>query len=250
MAVIPKAGANKAKSGNVQRSISPGFDLEEFPDSFHLRVEDPVSVHGALGRPGASTGEEDRRRPIRVGRLGGVSLMISVFQCRSTRDSQVIESLHTEQTTPPTPWRHEDDLTQRFASPAEDPSRPHGFRNPDEHLGLSLATTLGQAAQADARVDQDRHDARLEHGEDQREEIQARPHHHDSPGAGRNADRSQSVSDLVTIPIELTIGQVRVPDPTRPIASCGHDDRQSVGFPPGHRAQVVSDIRRLGECRG
>ena len=61
IAVIPSAGANRANSGKVQRSISPGCDPVEVAEDRHLRGEDRVGVDRPLGRSRAAAGEEDRR---------------------------------------------------------------------------------------------------------------------------------------------------------------------------------------------
>src|SRR5205823_14044893 len=62
-----------------------------------------------------------------------------------------------------------------------------------------------------------------------------------------NPDRPQAASDLIAVPVELAVGQVRITDASRPVSPRGDDHGQRVGLPAGHRAQVAGDVRRLGE---
>ena len=51
IAVIPSAGPNRAKSGKVDRSISPGSICVQSRDRIHLGAEDRVGVDRPLGTP-------------------------------------------------------------------------------------------------------------------------------------------------------------------------------------------------------
>ena len=67
-AVMPRAGAKRAKSGKVGRSISPGLDAVELAQRLHLGGEVAVGVDRPLGRAGAAAGEEDRGDVVAFGR--------------------------------------------------------------------------------------------------------------------------------------------------------------------------------------
>ena len=84
-----------------------------------------------------------------------------------------------------------------------------GNRNETFRLGLGQAAD--QIPPAHARVDQDRHRARLEQPEDQRDEVDARPNQQGQPRAGQRADAVEPSGDTVAVVVELAEGDVPVP---------------------------------------
>ena len=115
-------------------------------------------------------------------------------------------------------------LPHGLAPPAEESPCPECLGDADEDLGLGLAAALTQVAQADPRVDQHRHDARFEQGEDQREEVEPGPDHHHGPRAAADPDRLEAMRDPIAVPIELPVSQVRVADAAAAVSPVRHDD--------------------------
>ena len=143
--------------------------------------------------------------------------------------------------------RDEDDLSHRLATPTENaacPAPPSGM--PMKTSGAASRQHWPRFLQPDAGVDQDGHDARLEHGEDHREEVQSRPDHHDGPGPASDPDRPQAAGDLVAIAVELsdTSGGRSGPAPIGRVPKARR--RPSSRVAAGPSRQSVGDVRGPG----
>ncbi len=109
--------------------------------------------------------------------------------------------------------------------------------------GDGLAAALPQVAQADPGVDEDGDDSRLEDGEDQREEVEARPDHQHGPRPVPDADGPQAQGDLVADLVELADSSAAPAHcPVRRSRRDGIVDGRCVGVSARHIDQPAGDI--------
>ena len=122
-----------------------------------------------------------------------------------------------------------------ISPPAEDSPRDKRLGYPDKNLGLGFTAALSQIAQPNPRIDQDGHDAGLEQSKDEREKVEARPHHDHGSNSAADPDGLEPLRNSIAIKIELAIGQMRVANAADPISATGHDH--------GHRVRLTHAIR-------
>jgi hypothetical protein len=115
-------------------------------------------------------------------------------------------------------------------------------RDADEGLGPRRVEACEHAADPHAGVDDHRHRAHLENGEDDGKEIEARPHHQDGARAQTDSGFEQPVGDLVGLPVELLEAQVSIGDAARGIAAGRADHGAFKGVGLRHTRQVAGHI--------
>ena len=76
--------------------------------------------------------------------------------------------------------------------------------------GSAFGQAANEIAAAHAGVDQDGHGPGLEQGEDQRDEVDARPDQQGQPRTRRNAHRPQPCGDPVAVLVQLAEREVPV----------------------------------------
>ena len=162
-----------------------GLDRVERAKRFDLCLEDRVRVDGPLGRAGAAAGEEDRRRcrrrEQRDRRSWVESLVRETRAPRRRTSSSVVTPVPEAAALPPGATM----IVWRTVSRPQPRSRraQSALGMPMKTSGAASRQHWPRFAQADPGVDQHRHDARLEQGENQREEVEAGPDHHHGPRA-------------------------------------------------------------------
>ncbi len=154
-----------------------GFDAEGFPQHLHLRGEMPVPIHDPLRNAGAAGGEQDCRH---LAGPGG-------RHDRAARSSAQGQQLFRIDPPPTGARPGRDQPFDGVRRPAQDGAGDLGASYADECLRGSLGQALLQRLQADPGIDQHRHRAGLEQGEEQREEVQPRRRHQRGPDATADA---------------------------------------------------------------
>ncbi len=100
------------------------------------------------------------------------------------------------------------------------------------------------------RIDQDRDRPRLEQGEGQGEELQARLDHQDRPHAPADPERLEPARERVALAVELSERPVRVPRPPCAVAAGGADHGQGVRPILRHRGQGRGDVDEIEGDQG
>ena len=179
-------------------------DAVEVADLIDLGVEIAVGVEHAFGRAGAAGGKNDRRRLVGRGR--------GQFAAAPGAAAELAER------TPPQNQRRPTVTFNRALGKRLRQQAANGLNDRNRHEPFRLG--LGQAADevppAHARIDQDGHGPGLEQPENQRDEIDPRPHQQDQPRPGDNAQLAESPGDPVAILVELAESDV----PVEAMGSC------------------------------
>ena len=225
---------NNPKNGKQARSISPGRILIEVANLLDLGVEIAVAVKDALGRTGASGGENHRRRV--VGRGGG-----------NLAAGPRLAAQLSERRAPPKPSPADGHVPAGLRKSLL-PKCPHGVDdgNGDEPLRLRLGQTVDQVAQPHARVDEDRHGPGLEDGEGQGDEIDTGPDEQNEPRAMKNPHFAESAGDPVAVLVELGEGDAAIEPLSIAAVAQRFDDGDAVGHGLGHSRQSPGDIDNHG----
>jgi hypothetical protein len=108
----------------------------------------------------------------------------------------------------------------------------------DESRWTGFPETRNHAPKAHPGIDDHRHRAGLEKGEDQGKKIQARRHHHDRSRSPAHAGSGQAPGDGVGFAIELSKRQVDIGRSALPVATGRTYRGFFVGLHPGHSPQV------------
>ena len=120
---------------------------------------------------------------------------------------------------------------------------------PDECFGLRMREAAAKIGQADAGVDQHRHGAKLEQGEGQREEIQARRHHQCRSHAAPDADALEAEGQHVALLLQFAEGKLPVSHLALRIQAVRADNRRALRLEFRHVRQVRGDIRGFASRR-
>ena len=203
----------------------------------YLRVEHAVLVNHALSRSGAARGEQDGGGFVRP---RGHHLEIA--------PGALFEGSERRPAPEPAPPNGDGELHRPKRSW---PKHAHGLGRRDTHqrLRFDRANTLEHAAHAHARVDQNRHRAHLEQGEDQPDELQPRPHHHQHARTAPDAGAAQAVRVPVRLGLEFVKRQLGVLGVAVASAPGGHDYGRLIRDLPCHPRQVRGDVAGVNRRR-
>ena len=199
------------------------------PQGADLRVEHPVGVEHALGRPGAPAGEQDRRGVVTVSGLHDRGRRARALEAREG---------------PPAPGEStpdgDEDLDAPERGPEEGPDQVGGG-DADEHLRGHALHRGEQALAAHAGVRQDGHRAELEGGVGDGDEVGAGPDEQAHPHALLHALGREAGGDPVGALLQFAVRE------RAPAAAAGawRDDGGGVGVATGALREEGGDVDLL-----
>ena len=177
-----------------------------------LRVEHTVFVNDTFGRPRTAAGKDDGGRIGRPHRHGFKGLPWRTGQ-RPIRGPA------------PEPPRTDREVVPCVPEPST-VEQAHGMdgRDGKEAFRFRLFEAVQHLRESHSRVDQNDDGPRLERREDERHELDAKPHHEHEPRERGHTDRLQAAGQAVAFAVELLKRQMRIGKPTRRVAARRKDD--------------------------